>query len=151
MLDSKIPPPLLVLVIGSVMWGVARFVPGVGVDMNWRVGIAVLLGCVALGIAVPAFSAFGKANTTIDPVHLERASSLVTGGIFAWSRNPMYVSLTVVLLAWCVYLAVPWGVIGPVVFVVYITRFQIVPEERVMREKFGAAYSEYQASVRRWL
>ena len=151
MLDCKIPPPLLVLVIGGVMWGVARFVPAVGVDMSWRVGLAASLGCVALGIAVPAFSAFGKANTTIDPIHLDRASSLVTGGIFSQTRNPMYVALTMVLLAWCIYLAVPWAVVGPVVFVVYITRFQILPEERVMREKFGAAYIAYQASVRRWL
>ena len=63
----------------------------------------------------------------------------------------MYVGLTLVLIGWAAFLCSAWALPGPVVFVLYITRFQIVPEERVLAGKFGAAYAQYTARVRRWL
>ena len=63
----------------------------------------------------------------------------------------MYAGLAALLLAWAVYLAVPWAFLGPLAFVLAITRFQIVPEERVLLEKFGTAYADYRRQVRRWL
>ena len=53
--------------------------------------------------------------------------------------------------AWAAYLAVPWTLLGPLAFVLYIARSQIIPEERVLLEKFGPAYAAYQRQVRRWL
>jgi len=63
----------------------------------------------------------------------------------------MYVGLTAVLVGWAIQLSVPWVFLGPVAFMLYITRFQIIPEERVMSSKFGPAYDEYRQHVRRWL
>jgi len=63
----------------------------------------------------------------------------------------MYAGLAALLLAWAAYLAVPWTLLGPLAFVLYITRFQIIPEELVLGEKFGSAYAAYQQQVRRWL
>jgi protein-S-isoprenylcysteine O-methyltransferase Ste14 len=63
----------------------------------------------------------------------------------------MYVGLALVLLGWAAFLCSPWAFLGPVIFVLYISRFQIAPEERVLSAKFGAAYTEYAARVRRWL
>jgi protein-S-isoprenylcysteine O-methyltransferase Ste14 len=63
----------------------------------------------------------------------------------------MYVGLTLVLLGWAVFLSSAWALPGPVVFVLYITRFQIMPEERVLSAKFEEAYTAYTTSVRRWL
>jgi len=75
----------------------------------------------------------------------------VSSGIFRVSRNPMYLSMAFALLGWAVGLGRPWLVVGPVVFVLYLTRFQIRPEERALAEKFGPAYEDYRRSTRRWL
>ena len=94
---------------------------------------------------------FWRNKTTINPVDLESASALVTSGVFRFSRNPMYVGFTAMLVGWAVCLAAPWALVGPVAFVLFTNRFQIIPEERVMRDKFGQAYDDYQAQVRRWI
>lgn len=95
--------------------------------------------------------AFRAARTTTNPFKPERASALVTGGVYRVTRNPMYVGLALLLSAWAIWLSalLPWA--GPVLFVLYITRFQIRPEERVLRDIFGDAYSRYADRVRRWL
>jgi protein-S-isoprenylcysteine O-methyltransferase Ste14 len=67
------------------------------------------------------------------------------------SRNPMYVGLLFVLVAWAVYLCRAWTLLGPAAFVLYINRFQIAPEERTLTTRFGGAYSDYKRAVRRWL
>ena len=54
-------------------------------------------------------------------------------------------------MAWAVYLSTPLALLGPLVFVLYITRFQIAPEERVLGRIFGRDYDDYRARVRRWL
>jgi protein-S-isoprenylcysteine O-methyltransferase Ste14 len=84
-------------------------------------------------------------------VDIEAASTLVTGGVFRYTRNPMYVALTALLLAWTAWLAAPWAAFCPVAFALFITRFQIIPEERVLRAKFGRAYEDYAQRVRRWI
>jgi protein-S-isoprenylcysteine O-methyltransferase Ste14 len=101
--------------------------------------------------AFPAFSAFADAKTTISPVAIETATKLVTTGIYGVTRNPMYVALTFLLCSWASWIGQPLPLIGPVVFAIYINRFQIQPEERVLLAKFGQIYSNYQSSVRRWL
>jgi protein-S-isoprenylcysteine O-methyltransferase Ste14 len=95
--------------------------------------------------------AFRRAGTTPDPVHVDRASTLVTTGVYAWTRNPMYVGLTLLLCAWACVLAAPWTAAGPPLFAAYITRFQILPEERALSERFGEAYAAYLRRVRRWI
>ncbi len=81
----------------------------------------------------------------------EAASSLVVTGIYKVTRNPMYVGLSFLLLAWAVFLWSAWALLGPLVFLAYIFRFQIAPEERALATLFGADYSAYKARVRRWL
>ena len=109
--------------------------------------------CVGFGIivAVLGFWAFRQAKTTINPVNPEKASSVVTGGIYGYTRKPMYVGLTSVLVGWAIWLSVPWAFLGPVALLLYLTRFQIIPEERAMSSKFGHEYDEYRQRVRRWL
>jgi len=81
----------------------------------------------------------------------ERTTSLVTGGIYRFTRNPMYIGLLLVLIGVASYLSSVWLLVGPVVFVLYMNRFQIAPEERVLSQAFGATYATYQSTVRRWL
>jgi protein-S-isoprenylcysteine O-methyltransferase Ste14 len=63
----------------------------------------------------------------------------------------MYVGLLFVLVAWAIFLSTAWALLGPLAFVLYLNRFQIAPEERALSAMFGAGYSAYKSSVRRWL
>ena len=77
--------------------------------------------------------------------------TLVATGVYSFTRNPMYLGMVLVLLAWTVFLASPWTLAGPALFALYITRFQIVPEERVLAELFGNSFAAYRKRVRRWI
>ena len=150
-LENRVPPPLVTVLIGGAMAAIARFTPAVDVTSLLRFGVGGV--GIALGLLVVAQGArtFWRNETTIDPVALERASTLVTSGVFRFSRNPMYVGFAAMLVGWAVCLAAPWAMLGPVAFVIFTARFQILPEERVMQAKFGRVYDDYREQVRRWL
>jgi len=150
-LENRVPPPLITLFAAAMMWVIARDAPAIPIDSTLRLALAGVLAVVGILLARAGFRAFGRANTTVNPVNIEAASALVTSGIFSYTRNPMYLGLVALLLAWAIYLAVPWTLLGPLAFVLYITRFQIIPEERVLLKKFGDTYAAYQRQVRRWL
>jgi protein-S-isoprenylcysteine O-methyltransferase Ste14 len=94
---------------------------------------------------------FRRAKTTVNPLKPETSASLVSTGVYSFTRNPMYLGMALVLLAWAAYLASPWALAGPALFALYITRFQIIPEERVLARLFGTSFAEYRKRVRRWL
>jgi len=102
-------------------------------------------------VAIAAFAGFWQARTTINPLQPERASVLVTHGIYRYTRNPMYLSLLLLLVAYASHLGTWVAFVGPLAYVAYITRFQILPEERVLLSKFGAEYEAYRRRVRRWI
>ncbi|ACY51885.1 putative protein-S-isoprenylcysteine methyltransferase [Vibrio antiquarius] len=94
---------------------------------------------------------FHKVKTTVNPVKPDTASSVVRTGVFSFSRNPMYMALLLLIIAiglWWQHLSV---VLCSVVFVSYINRFQIKPEERVLERLFGEEYVDYKNHVRRWI
>ena len=150
-LETRIPPPILAFIVALAMYGGSLVAARWPLDNAWRWGICGVLLLLAALYGPTAFRSFGQAKTTINPVQVEKASQLVTTGIYRATRNPMYVSLTLILCAWCVWLACPALLLGPVFFVLYITRFQIIPEERFLLQKFGDDYASYQNQVRRWL
>ena len=78
-------------------------------------------------------------------------SILVTGGVFAVTRNAMYLAMLLVIAGLALALRNPLALIGPIPFVGYITVFQIMPEERLLRARFGAVSEEYCQLVRRWV
>jgi protein-S-isoprenylcysteine O-methyltransferase Ste14 len=150
-LEHRIPPPVLMLVIAAAMAVSLLGTAPAALPIGWRWGLAGACFAAAGLFGFPAFAAFGSAKTTIDPVRVDRASSLVTTGIYRVTRNPMYVALSLLLCAWAAWLARPLPLLGPIAFVLFIDRFQIVPEERAMMSKFRDAYADYRRSVRRWL
>ena len=150
-LELKIPPPIVGLIIAAAMWKIAKVCPSLDVPLFIREVIAGVLLLVGAGIALPGFVAFIRARTTFNSMKPKATSSLVTGGIYRFTRNPMYVSLLFILVAWAIFLSSAWALVGPVAFVLYINRFQIKPEERALAAMFGAAYAEYKGRVRRWL
>jgi protein-S-isoprenylcysteine O-methyltransferase Ste14 len=139
------------LLVAAAMWGAAFLSLPSTPNGALRYGLAVLFFLLAALFGAPAVRAFVKARTTIDPVNIDRASTIVTTGVYRFTRNPMYVAMTWLLLSWAIYLAAPLSFAGPLLFVLYITRLQIIPEERAMAAKFGADYLDYKSRVRRWL
>lgn len=150
-LELKIPPPVVALLVAAVMWGISLVTPSVDLPASIRLFAAIAIALAGLAIAVSGALAFRRAKTTTSPLKPETTSSLVTSGVYRLTRNPMYVGLAWVLLAWAVFLTSIWTLPGPVAFILYMTRFQITPEERVLAGIFGTAYSAYQAKVRRWV
>ncbi len=150
-LEHRIPPPVVGALVGVGMWFVAPLGPVVAWDTNARYVTAIALVTVALAFDLAGLLAFRASGTTINPLSPERASKLVTGGVYRFTRNPMYVGMCFILLAWAVYLSAVLPFLGPLVFVLYITRFQVLPEERILRQLFGEQYTRYTARVRRWL
>lgn len=150
-LETRIPAPVIALLIAAAMhllppvselgegWAVLRKVM---LDLSWQLSAV---------CALAAFFGFVRSRTTINPLQPERASVLVTDGIYRYTRNPMYLSLLLLLLGYAVELWSWPALLGPVAYVTYITRFQILPEERVLEDKFGADYRAYKRKVRRWI
>lgn len=150
-LENRIPPPLLMLLIGGAMGAVLFGQTPPQLPAAYRWGPAAFLFLAGGVFGFPAIRAFTKARTTINPVAIDQASVLVTSGIYRMTRNPMYVGLSLLLCAWAFWLSRPITVCGPVAFVLFINRFQIIPEERALSARFGRAYLDYQLAVRRWL
>ncbi len=150
-LDNRIPPPIVTVLIGLAMGGASLIAPTVDMSPGMRWGSVGLVGILGGVFGARAFAAFAKARTTVNPVDIGSASALVTTGIYGISRNPMYVGLASLLVVLALSLSNVWLLLGPLIFVIFTTRFQIVPEERAMLAKFGADYSAYRRRVRRWL
>ena len=150
-LELKIPPLLVWLVIAGAMLGVAYSAPSLSFTLAGSSAIALALVSLGGALAFAGVIAFRNKGTTVNPLTPSASSSVVSSGVYRVSRNPMYLGLSFVLLGWAAYLWTPWSLLGPIVFVMYIARFQIEPEERVLLTLFGSEYSAYKAKVRRWL
>ena len=150
-LELKLPPPLVALIVAAAMWELARHSVHVELADSLRRGLAGTLFGASILLSLSAVLAFRRWKTTINPVNPEAATTLVNSGAFRLSRNPMYLGLSIALLGWALLLTAPWNLLGPVAFVLYMQRFQILPEERVLAAKFGAEFERYRSTVRRWL
>ncbi len=150
-LALKVPPPIQALVCGFLMWVIDRQLPGGQFESAIQLPMAILFAVAGIILVVFSMLAFRRASTTVDPFHPEEASQLVVDGFFGYSRNPMYVSLALVLISWAIWLGSVYNVAVLVLFVTYITFFQIKPEEEAMRSLFGETYEHYCSRVRRWI
>jgi protein-S-isoprenylcysteine O-methyltransferase Ste14 len=150
-LELKIPPPVVALFLAALMWLTTFVAPSLDLAFGFRLGVALVLVFIGQSISISGMVAFRRAKTTINPIKANAASSLVTLGVYRFTRNPMYLGLLLTLLAWAVYLSSPVAVLWIIAYVLYINRFQILPEERVLLSLFGPEYATYQGEVRRWL
>lgn len=150
-LELKIPPPVVAALLASAMWGLSLVAPLIDVPAFIRVTAAVAIALLGASFDLAAVITFLRRHTTVNPMKPEKTSVLVCSGVYKVTRNPMYVGLLCLLVAWVVYLSTAWAMPGPLVFVLYINRFQIAPEERMLLAKYGESYSAYTARVRRWL
>jgi protein-S-isoprenylcysteine O-methyltransferase Ste14 len=133
------------------MWLSARHVPALALELPGRLAICTTLVMAGGVFDISGLFAFRKAKTTINPLKPDNTSHMVIVGIYRYSRNPMYFGLLLILTGWATYLSHALPFLFLPLFVAYMNRFQIVPEERVLSAKFGPEYSVYKQSVRRWI
>lgn len=150
-LETLIPPPVVAAVLALLMWLAAPSAARTLAAPIVGFGLALVVALAGGAIAAAGARSFRRAGTTISPHRPGNASVLVTRGIYRATRNPMYLGLALVLAGVAVWLWWWPAIVGPIAFVAYITRFQIVPEERALGARFGAAYEAYRRRVRRWL
>lgn len=150
-LDNRIPPPLIAA-SAALLIVLLSFLPGhFPLPYGLRIVLMIALFGMGMLLGIGGVIAFKRAQTTVNPLKPETASTLVVGGVYQYSRNPMYTGLALWLVAWALYLDSVIALAGVAVFVSYMTRFQIKPEERAMQALFGAQFALYKARVRRWL
>ncbi|MCU0761264.1 MAG: isoprenylcysteine carboxylmethyltransferase family protein [Steroidobacteraceae bacterium] len=152
-LELKVPPPLVALGCALVMKGIALLVAGDDARGDWPVlrFVAVALVLAGLTIDVVGVWSFRRARTTVNPLKPANSSALVTSGIYGLTRNPMYLGMAMLLAGWAAWLGTTWALAGVAAFIAWITRFQIVPEERALARLFGTEYDAYRARVSRWI
>jgi protein-S-isoprenylcysteine O-methyltransferase Ste14 len=139
------------MLAAGLMWALDRWMPlGQWIRAPWN-RLAGVVAVAGIAIAVAAFLRFRRIGTTVNPIDPSQATRLVADGVFCISRNPMYLGLLLLLIAWGLWLgsASPWLV--PPLFMVVITLVQILPEERALTRKFGEGYLAYRRNVARWI
>lgn len=150
-LELRVPPVVVVLFAALAMWSLTVLVPAASLPLPGRYAVALVLAVCGAAIALAGVVAFRRSGTTVDPRTPERSSALVTGGIYRVSRNPMYVGFLLALAGFAIALGNVAALLLLPVFVWYLDRFQIEPEERLLHRRFGDAYTAYVGRTRRWL
>jgi len=150
-LELKIIPPLQFIISSGLMVSLTIFFPQHHFDLSISLPITVSLIVIASSISILALYDFHKHQTTFHPHTPEKTRTVVDTGVFAYSRNPMYISLALILISLGVYLQNYTSFIILPLFIWYITRFQIIPEEKMLNKLFPNDYQAYCNKVRRWL
>ena len=150
-LRLKIPPVAQGITAVILFWLLDRYAPLFQVKFIYQnIAASAFAGLGAIAALSGVFT-FIKLNTTVDPRCLEKANELVIMGIYKYSRNPMYLGLLLVITGVAVYFGALSGIFVIPLFVVFINKYQIVPEEEALEEKFGESFIHYAQKVRRWL
>jgi len=150
-MELKIPPVGIFLLFGLSMWLITRGTANHDFNMAFRMTLIFMALFASAVYGIGGIMTFKRAGTSVHPLEPERSSILVTHGVFRLSRNPMYLALLLTLLAWGLYLSNLYALAICVLFVPYMNRFQIRPEERAMEKLFGESFADYRRSTRRWL
>ncbi len=150
-LELKVPPPAVALLVALAMWLAAYGMDALSFAVPERRAVSMTLAALGIGVSMAGTWSFWRARTTVNPTRPEATSTLVATGVFRVTRNPMYLGLFLVLAGWAAHLANFAALAGPLLFAVYITRFQILPEERVLANKFGPDFEAYRLRTRRWI
>ncbi|MFL2722628.1 MAG: methyltransferase family protein [Gammaproteobacteria bacterium] len=148
-MSNKIPPPIVTLFFGLCIYLSRPYFPEFSFSiLNSLSTISFVLGITVFATAV---SSFKRQNTTVNPISIEKASSLVVNGVFKYSRNPMYLGMLFILLGLTFKFNLIGGLLFTSLFMIFISIFQIKPEEAAMEKLFDQEWKDYIKNVRRWL
>lgn len=146
-----IPPPVfMVLAIMSIVYGKPYF-PQLSVAFAEQQLIGIFIAVVGMAIAIVSVLRFRQLGTTIEPNKLDKATHLVTDGIYNYSRNPMYLGMAILITSAGVFFGSFLFLPAVIVFVLIINKFQIEPEEVGLEKLFGQEYLDFKARTRRWI
>jgi protein-S-isoprenylcysteine O-methyltransferase Ste14 len=148
-MKNKIPPPIVTFFFGLCIYFSQEYFPEF--NLEFLTMLSYILYFAGLTVLILAVRLFKKQNTTVNPIKIENASSLVTSGIFEYSRNPMYLGMALILLGLALMFNLIGGTLFTLLFTIYITKFQIRPEEEVMERLFREDFLRYKQNVRMWL
>jgi protein-S-isoprenylcysteine O-methyltransferase Ste14 len=148
-METKIPPPVVTLIFGFAIYLSRKIFPEIEIQYASFFGMFLLL--LGFFILISAVKLFRNDKTTVNPLSPEQATKLVTNGIFKLSRNPMYLGMAVILASVAVFFNIIGGIIFMALFCLYITKFQIIPEEKAMKELFAQDFERYMQATRRWI
>lgn len=150
-MKTRIPPPVLGLAAAVFMWLANKAAPGLAASFPAQKLLGGALIVAGLAFDVASIGLFVRKKTTVSPLDPGGAATLVTNGLYRFTRNPMYLGLLMILAGGAAILGNPVNVLVLAGFVFAVTELQIRPEEEALREKFGAAYEDYRQRVRRWI
>lgn len=150
-IELKIPPAVVVFIFAVAMWFASMQLLSLAFAWSWSTLTAVIVAGAGLIFGLAGVVAFRKAKTTANPAEPNATSTLVIWGVYRLSRNPMYVGLLLMLLGWAIFLAHLMTFAFLPLFIAYMNRFQISPQERALSSKFGERFTSYQQSTCRWL
>ncbi len=145
------PPNLYLggLAAGCLMELVLPLGPGLAGGTLRPVLIGLGLGAIGIAIVWKAFRQFADAGTTV-PLD-QPTDALVTHGLYSWSRNPIYIALTVIYVGLSIALTTGWALLFLPVVLGAMQKGVIECEEAYLRQEFGAPYMDYNDKVPRWL
>ena len=150
-LELRIPPLVVAFVFAIAMSVLSLLLPAASFPMPFRYPIALCIAIAGLAIAIAGVLAFRHHQTTVNPMTPSASSSVVTTGIYRYTRNPMYLGFLLVLLAFAVFLSNVMSALFIPAFVIYMNRFQITAEEGALLAKFGTPFAQYMSKTRRWI
>ncbi|HKS87717.1 MAG TPA: isoprenylcysteine carboxylmethyltransferase family protein [Pseudolabrys sp.] len=146
------PPPLLALaaiILGLLLdWLLPSYVLTLVLSFVWRILVGVILMGAGSAMIVRANLDFRSVGTSPEP--WKPSTALVTGGIFGWLRNPMYVGATAVLTGLAILLASDWMLVMTIIFVLVLHFGVVRREERYLEARFGTSYEQYRNKVPRY-
>ena len=148
-MNNKIPPPIIALVCAlGILFSKPFFREYSNVNNS---SISILFFLIGIACFFFAIKLFKKHNTTISPLKPEKATSLIVSGIYMYSRNPMYLGMLFILISTYIRFNIIGGIISISTFIIYITKFQIIPEEEQLKRIFGEKFLNYKKKTRMWL
>ena len=150
-MELKIPPVIVFFICLALIFGCYYLLPDYTYTFPYRKTLSRIFLVIGALSGVLGILAFRLKSTTVDPTNPDKASSLVTGGIYQFTRNPMYFGMAMVLIGGAMRIGNPAGFISVILFICYMTKFQIKPEEKALLKNFGEAYQQYMDRVRRWI
>ena len=147
-LELKIPPVIVFIAALALTWYCASLNVMPLPHPLRPFGFVLFVAGGLIGVA--GVVAFRQRRTTVNPHRPQNASTLVDGGIFAYTRNPMYLGLVVGVIGAAFIVRDACGLVFAVLTMAYLQRFQIIPEERFMIELFGDEFTAYCERTKRW-
>lgn len=150
-MNRWLSPPVAFAAAVVAMWCIGSNVEFGRYSFGYQAPLGIALIVLGLGIVAVSIRSFVVAGTTPSPTQPKNACQLVTSGVYALLRNPMYVGDAVMLAGIAVWIGSVLNLVLIAAFVWYIDRFQIAAEEEALAEIFGNRYVTYRGKVRRWL